>query len=218
MAKAKPVKKFEPKVLIVPTKKVKPYLKNAKKHSDEQIESLATQIHKHGFTQPILVDKKMVIVAGHGRLLAANFLGLQEVPVIVCDHLSDTQIRKVRLADNKVVSTEYDKDFEAFELAALEREGVDLDDIGYDPDEIGKLLKWSEDEVVREDNQKRSGSSSKIDYDPKTITLIVDPEHYERILGDLSRLQKTFGVGTNVDVIQKLIVYYDSGGVFNGEH
>jgi len=215
MAKAKPAKKFEAQVVWMAIDKVKPYKGNAKIHDDEQIEKLANLIHKFGFTQPILVDKEIVIATGHGRHLAAKFLGMEKVPVIVADHLNENQIKALRIADNKVSSRQYDKEILAFELGSLERIDFDLELTGMDADEIGDLLKLDDDEVKRDDNTKRSGGNAGIDYDPKTISLIVDPEHHERMLGDLSRLQKTFGVGTNADVVQKLIVYFDSGGVFN---
>ena len=70
-----------------------PFARNARTHSDEQVAQIAASIAAFGFNNPILVDSNAGIIAGHGRLLAARKLGLEEVPVIVLDHLSETQKR-----------------------------------------------------------------------------------------------------------------------------
>jgi ParB-like chromosome segregation protein Spo0J len=85
-----------------PIKKVKPYKRNAKSHPPEQVERLSRLIKKHGFDQPIVVDSKGVIVKGHGRWLAAQFLDMTEVPVIVRADLTPAQCAEARLADNRV--------------------------------------------------------------------------------------------------------------------
>ena len=82
--------------------KLIPYVRNARTHSDEQIAQIMASIAEFGFVNPILVDSRDGIVAGHGRLLAARKLGLAEVPVIVLDHLSETQRRAYVLADNRL--------------------------------------------------------------------------------------------------------------------
>lgn len=89
--------------------KIKPYLKNAKKHSKKQIGQVAKSIEEFGFNQPIVVDKKMVIIVGHGRFWAAKLLGLEDIPVIVVD-LSKKAADAYRLADNKLNESEWDLD------------------------------------------------------------------------------------------------------------
>src|ERR1035437_4963341 len=79
-----------------------PYAKNARTHSAEQVAQIAASIVEFGFVNPIRVDTNNGIVAGHGRLLAARQLGLAEVPVVVLDHLSETQRRAYILADNRL--------------------------------------------------------------------------------------------------------------------
>jgi ParB-like chromosome segregation protein Spo0J len=92
-----------------PIDKVAPYQKNAKKHSDEQIEQLAAIIERQGWDVPIVVDKDGVIIKGHGRRLAAIRLGLKQVPVIVRDDLTPAQADAARITDNYVVSNDYDQ-------------------------------------------------------------------------------------------------------------
>src|SRR5580698_272099 len=82
--------------------KLIPYARNPRTHSEAQVAQIAASIAEFGFNNPILVDTKAGIIAGHGRLLAARKLGLKEVPVIVLDHLSETQKRAYIIADNQL--------------------------------------------------------------------------------------------------------------------
>jgi ParB-like chromosome segregation protein Spo0J len=83
-----------------PLSRLVPYAKNPRTHSDAQVAQIAGSIAEFGFTNPILVDTNAGIIAGHGRLLAARKLNLSEVPVIILDHLSETQKRAYIIADN----------------------------------------------------------------------------------------------------------------------
>src|SRR6185369_752328 len=100
-----------------------PFARNPRTHSDVQIAQIAASIAEFGFNNPILVDTKAGIIAGHGRLLAARKLQLQEVPVIVLDHLSETQKRAYILADNQLaLNAGWDETLLAAELAALQQD------------------------------------------------------------------------------------------------
>ena len=85
-----------------PTAKLLPYARNARTHSDDQVTQIAASIAEFGFTNPILAGSDGIIVAGHGRLAAAQKLGLEIVPVVVLDHLTPTQRRALVLADNRL--------------------------------------------------------------------------------------------------------------------
>ena len=116
-----------------PVAKLLPYARNARTHSDEQIAKIAASIAEFGFVNPILAGADGLIVAGHGRLLAARKLGLDEVPVVVLDHLSDTQRRALVLADNRLAElSSWDQDLLRIELEALEEADFDLDLTGFD--------------------------------------------------------------------------------------
>jgi DNA modification methylase len=129
------------RIEIWPTDRLVPYAKNARTHSPEQIAQIAASIVEFGFVNPILVDTSAGIVAGHGRLLAARKLGLAEVPVVVLDHLSETQRRAYVIADNKLaLNAGWDENVLAAELRALEGEGVDLALVGFSDDELEALL------------------------------------------------------------------------------
>ncbi|MEA1053364.1 ParB N-terminal domain-containing protein [Lamprobacter modestohalophilus] len=124
-----------------PVAKLLPYARNARTHSDEQIAKIAASILEFGFVNPILAGADGLIVAGHGRLLAARKLGLNEVPVVVLDHLSDTQRRALVLADNRLAElSTWDEDLLRIELDALEEADFDIDLTGFDADFLETLF------------------------------------------------------------------------------
>lgn len=129
------------RIEIWPTDRLVPYAKNARTHSQEQVAQIAASIVEFGFNAPILVDSNAGIIAGHGRLLAARKLGLAEVPVVVLDHLSETQRRAYIIADNKLaLNAGWDEATLAAELRDLGGAGVDLSLVGFYDDELEALL------------------------------------------------------------------------------
>lgn len=96
-------------IIYRPIKELKPYKKNAKKHSKEQVEQIANSIKEFGFTQPVIIDKHDCVVAGHGRILGAKKAGLKQVPTVCLDELTEEQIKAYRLVDNKLNESEWDK-------------------------------------------------------------------------------------------------------------
>jgi DNA modification methylase len=121
--------------------KLIPYARNPRTHSDAQVAQIAASIAEFGFNNPILVDTKAGIIAGHGRLLAARKLQLKEVPVIILDHLTETQKRAYILADNQLaLNAGWDSELLRLELAALQEEDFNLDLIGFEDEELARLL------------------------------------------------------------------------------
>jgi DNA modification methylase len=128
-----------------PTTKLLPYARNARTHSNEQVAQIAASIVEFGFTNPILVGGDGVIIAGHGRLAAAQKLGLEIVPVVVLDHLSPTQRRALVIADNRIAENAgWDDAMLRIELQDLQDEGFDLDITGFDADALMELLSGEE--------------------------------------------------------------------------
>jgi len=111
---------------------IKPYEKNAKKHPKKQIEQVAASIKEFGFNQPIVIDKDNVIIVGHGRLEAAKFLGLKDVPTLTVD-LDKKQASAYRLADNKLNESEWEMDLVIEELKELDSEEL-VELTGFDKD------------------------------------------------------------------------------------
>jgi ParB-like chromosome segregation protein Spo0J len=110
-----------------------PYARNTRTHSEAQVAQIAGSIREFGFTNPVLIDGENGIIAGHGRVLAAQKLNLGEVPCIRLSHLTDTQRRAYIIADNKLaLNAGWDEELLGLELADLREEGFDLDLTGFD--------------------------------------------------------------------------------------
>ena len=117
------------------------YARNARTHSDEQVDQIAGSIREFGWTSPILVDGDNGVIAGHGRILAARKLGLTKVPVIELAYLTPNQKRAYILADNKLaLNAGWDNELLALELGDLKEAGFDLGLTGFDEDELKSLM------------------------------------------------------------------------------
>lgn len=127
-----------------------PYINNARTHSDDQITQIASSIKEFGFNSPILTDGDNGIIAGHGRLMAAKKMGLEEVPTIELSHLSGAQKKAYILADNRLaLNSGWDNDLLALELGELSDDGFDLDLLGFDSTELESMLL---DEIIDDEN------------------------------------------------------------------
>ena len=134
-----------------PLDRLKPYARNAKMHGADQVAKIAASMAEFGWTVPCLVADDGELIAGHGRVLAAEQLGLKEAPVIVLGHLTDEQRRAYRIADNKLTELgEWDEIVLSEELQLLASENFDLSLIGFDDGELDALLSGLEDETDTE--------------------------------------------------------------------
>ncbi|MEO6434156.1 MAG: site-specific DNA-methyltransferase [Tepidisphaeraceae bacterium] len=131
-----------------PLDRLIPHARNARTHSEDQVAQIAGSIAEFGFVNPVLVGDDGVIVAGHGRVLAARKLGLTEAPVIVLGHLTPTQRRALMIADNRIAENAgWDEEVLAAEIAALRDDDVDLALLGFDDTELERLLAGTLDEA-----------------------------------------------------------------------
>ena len=120
---------------------IKPYENNPRKLSEQAIEKVAMSLKEYGFRQPIVVDKDMVIVAGHTRFRASKKLGLKQVPISVIDNLSDEQINAYRIADNRTAEeSEWDNELLKMEIKELEAKDFKLDLLGFNEDQLNDIL------------------------------------------------------------------------------
>ena len=114
-----------------------PYVNNARTHSEQQVLQIAASIKEFGFNSPVLVDGENGIIAGHGRVMAAKKLGLDEVPTIELKHLTKTQKKAYILADNRLaLNSSWDNDLLTLELGELSDDGFNLDLLGFDDTEL----------------------------------------------------------------------------------
>ena len=118
-----------------------PYASNSRTHSDAQIAQIAASIREFGWTNPILIDGENTIIAGHGRLLAARKLGMEDVPAIILDHLSKAQQRALVIADNQLaLNAGWDIGMLKAEIEDLNLEGFDLELLGFDERELANFI------------------------------------------------------------------------------
>ena len=129
------------KVQAWPIEKPIPYARNSRKIPERAIDKVAASIKEFGWRQAIVVDKDGVIICGHTRLLAAQKLGLKQVPVHVADNLTPAQVKAYRLMDNRShQETDWDTDLLGPELEELQALDFDLELTGFDPHEIDDFL------------------------------------------------------------------------------
>jgi len=191
-------------IQYIDPKNIIPYVNNHKIHSDEQILRLASSIQEYGFDQPIVVDKNMVIIKGHGRREAAIRLNLKSIPVIVNEVLDEYQVKAARIADNKTSSNEYNLDALKFDIGTLNMQEYNLASLGIQPFELDQLMKELDQSNFTNDFQEISDKVSqqqseilpviKIEnenfYTDKIETPIYEPKGEKPIITELIDLNK----------------------------
>lgn len=133
-----------------------PYQNNSRTHSDDQVAKIAKSIQEFNFNNPILIDEKGVVVAGHGRLLAAKKLGMIKVPTITLAGLTDDQRKAYLITDNRLAELgEWDENMLLEEVNSLMSLEFNLDDIGLDDGFIGSLNSYEQYEPVLEPSKNQ---------------------------------------------------------------
>ena len=146
------MKNDNPNYKSILTTELIPYARNSRTHSDSQVSKIASSIKEFGFLNPVLIDLDNGIIAGHGRVMAAQKLGLKEVPVLQIGHLSESQKRAYIIADNRLaLDAGWDEDMLKLEFNDLANEGFNLDLTGFDLDEISVI--FDESKGVQIDNE-----------------------------------------------------------------
>lgn len=157
------------RIEVWPVDRLLPYQRNARTHSPEQISQLSASIAEFGFVNPILVDTDDGVIAGHGRLAAARELGLDEVPVVVLDHLTAKQRKAYVIADNKLaLNAGWDMSLLQAELGDLGDLDFDLSLLGFSDDELKDLLN---DQVEELDGMPDLAEGDKEPVQQMTFTL-----------------------------------------------
>jgi DNA modification methylase len=175
------------------TKGLIPYAKNSRTHSEAQVAQIAGSIKEFGFNNPVLVDEDNGIIAGHGRVMAAQKLGLQAVPCIRLAHLSDTQRKAYVIADNRLaLNAGWDDQMLTLELQELDGEDFDLSLLGFEADELNALLNpIKETEGLTDEDEV-----PEVPEEPKTKP------------GDIYKLGRhrlMCGDSTSIDAVEKLM-------------
>ena len=175
-----------------PIKDLIPYARNSRTHSDEQVSQIAASIKEWGFTNPILTDETGMIIAGHGRVLAAQKLGIDELPVMVASDWTDAQKKAYVIADNKLaLNAGWDNDLLKVELGELKDLDFDLDLVGFDIDELADIMAEEPSEGLTDEDAVPDA-----------------PETPVTVLGDvwlLGNHRLMCGDSTSIDAVEKLM-------------
>lgn len=137
---------------LISTDKLVPYVNNARTHSAEQILKLRSSLREFGFVNPIIIDKDFNVIAGHGRLMAAKEEGINEVPCVFADFLTEAQKKAYILADNRMaMDAGWDEELLKIEMEELQNLGYDLGYTGFDEKELAELFGIDDKEVEDDD-------------------------------------------------------------------
>lgn len=169
-----------------------PYINNSRTHSEEQINQICASINEYGWTNPVLIDEKGMIIAGHGRVQAGKKLGKEEIPCIVLENLTEAQKKAYIIADNKMgINAGWNEELLKLELENLKELDFDLELTGFNLDEIDDILGIEEEKQVEED-----------DFEVEV------PEEPKAKLGDIYQLgnhRLMCGDSTSIEDVEKLM-------------
>jgi DNA modification methylase len=169
------------------------YVKNPRVHSKAQVAQIVASIRTYGMVNPILVDKLGNVIAGHGRILAGQEMGLTHLPVIVLDHLTEAEVRQLRIADNRIAENgRWDDSLLSAELAAVLEEKIDLTTLGFGELELKSLL-------AEFDQQTSQMDDDDVPEAPRNLVTVVGDEW---ILGE-HRLH--CGDSTVIQTVQQIL-------------
>ena len=173
-----------------------PYPKNARTHSDEQVEKIAKSLQEFGFINPVLIDSKNMIIAGHGRVLAAKKIGMDKVPCVRIEGLTDEQIRAYILADNRLAEDAgWADDILKAELQELKDNGFDIsltgfsiDDISFEDIDFSDIDEGIEEleEKAEEEPQAVMGTRYKLGDHILMVGDSTKPEDVKKLMGGIS--------------------------------
>ena len=138
---------------LVSITKLVPYANNARTHSPEQIMKLRSSLREFGFINPVIIDKDFGIIAGHGRVMAAKEEGIDEVPCVFVDYLTEAQKKAYILADNRMaLDAGWDEEMLKIEIESLQGMDFDIGLVGFDDDELADLFAENDKTEIEDDD------------------------------------------------------------------
>lgn len=199
------------------------YDNNAKIHNSEQVQAIARSITEFGFTNPILIDEVGEVIAGHGRLMAARLAGIDKVPCIVLEGMSEDQKKIYRIADNKIHEMGgWDLDKLSLEIRSLNLDAIDLQEIGFDMKELDSLLNNTSGDIDSScDGEYENDNSDDVDGDSDTsagrneksysFTFVVDNENDKQTISNaISKVMIENYFDTTSEALLEIIRVYNS--------
>lgn len=201
MAEQELVKKIE----MRDTGSLKFYGGNAKRHPEEQVEKIKDSIRRFGFLVPVGINSESVIIFGHGRVMAARECGLEQVPVVVIDHLSEEEERAFRIADNKLAESDWNYEILAEEFRFLQNADFDCALTGFEEGEISAFLQCDDfssmvdtggDEGDGGDEDEEGVRGSEPVDSGISLVFVMEPEERDMVVGYLGGIRDKRGLNT----------------------
>jgi ParB-like chromosome segregation protein Spo0J len=188
-----------------------PYARNSRTHSDAQIGKIAASIKEFGFLNPVIIDGNNGIVAGHGRVLAAQKLGMAEVPVIEASHLTEAQRRAYVIADNRLaLDAGWDEEMLRVEFEELEALGFDLELTGFSSFETDytKTSESNDNLFETDDEVKEKKEPSKTDDGYAEFAIVLTVENKKRFTDALNIIKKDHGISSSEEALMVMCNEY----------
>lgn len=203
-------KNHTPQIEQVETSKLIPYARNSRTHNEAQVAQIAASIREFGFNNPVLIGFDNDIIAGHGRVLAAQKLGLEKLPCLRLDHLTDTQKRAYVIADNRIaLNAGWDEEMLKLELADLKETEIDLEILGFSNAELEMFTQIGQEveTITNEDNvpTPKDEAGNLEDASVRQIILVYPLEEYAKIVDAMGEHAEKFGLSNNTEVVSHLL-------------
>ena len=190
------------KVEQIPTEKLIPYARNAKKHDAAQVSKLAGSIREFGFNNPVLIDAQNGIIAGHGRVMAAQKLDLKEVPCIRLGHLTDTQRKAYILADNRLaeIGGGWDMEMLKLEISDLIEADINFESIGFSDGELEDLIHSTSTPDTGAQMSEET-QNVYLNGGVKKFEIYVEIDRYDEVKSMLDRVGAANDLDNNTDIL-----------------
>jgi ParB-like chromosome segregation protein Spo0J len=177
------MKSASQKIENIATAELIPYARNSRTHSDEQVAQIMASIREFGFCNPVLIDAAGTIIAGHGRVMAATRMKLETVPCLRLSHLTEAQRRAYVIADNRIaLSSSWDSELLSNELSDLHADEFDMSLLGFDADELSKLLGFESEEAESTNEGLMVGE---VEY--RVVTITAGEHDQSQLITELER-------------------------------
>lgn len=192
-------------IVETPVGDIKPYKKNARKHSDEQVADIAASIDHFGFNQPLVLDDTGTILVGHGRFLAAQLLQMETVPAVHLGHLTESEKKAYRILDNKLQDdSDWNMETLAGEVAALQEDDYDIEEW-----DLAGFLPNPED-LEYDENHLAEKAESYLNNTVRQIVLFYDQEQHAEVVEKLNAVGEAIGAtDDNSTVVLHLLKFYE---------
>ena len=203
-------KKHIPQIEQIETNKLIPYARNSRTHNEAQVAQIAASIREFGFTNPVLIGNDNDIIAGHGRVLAARKLELEEVPCIRLSHLTETQKKAYVIADNRLaLNAGWDEEMLKLELKDLMNQGVNTEVLGFSEEEIAYMTSdGSESETLTSEETSRTpkdNAESVKEADSRQIIFVYSQTEYNKVIEAMEQYAEANQLSNNSEVLSHLM-------------